>query len=201
MEKLSRRSDGVYETPTGLLAISPRAVSGTLLRNGQSVSWFEFKAGFQSAIQRVEWSTGAPAIAVPADVARILMARNYAANIDDAIMEHWNNFVDQQEANGGGLRTDGPTVEEWVAKGYQATGYPPEGYESKSTPEQIAAAIAAQAPPAEQQTPAAPVAPSADASTAPPAPPAPAAPAAEGSSAEKAPATANAEKAPATKGK
>lgn len=200
MEKLSRRSDGVYETPTGLLAISPRVVSGTLQRNGQSVSWFEFKSGFQAAVQRVEWPTGAPAIAVAADVARVLMARNYAANIDDAIMENWNNFVDQLEANGGELRQDGPTVEEWVASGYQASGYPPAGYASKSTPEQIEAAIAAQTAAAEQKTPAAPVAPASDASTAPPAPPAPAAPVAEGSSTEKVPA-ANTEKVPATKGK
>lgn len=39
----------------------------------------------------------------------------------------------------------GPTVEEWVAAGYKASNYPPSGYVSKSTPEEIAAAVAAQA--------------------------------------------------------
>ena len=49
--------------------------------------------------------------------------------------------------NGGwseGLRQDGPTVGEFVAAGYQATGYPPEGYASRSSQDEIDAAIAAQ---------------------------------------------------------
>lgn len=41
------------------------------------------------------------------------------------------------------LRPDGPTVAEWVAKGYPAKAYPPAGYASKSTPEEIAAAVKA----------------------------------------------------------
>ncbi|ARO24749.1 hypothetical protein TAL182_CH03003 [Rhizobium sp. TAL182] len=43
------------------------------------------------------------------------------------------------------LREDGPTVEEYVAAGYLAANYPPSGYASRSTPDEIAAAIAAQA--------------------------------------------------------
>lgn len=42
------------------------------------------------------------------------------------------------------LAQRGPTVAEWVAAGYRAVNYPPTGYVSKSTPEEIAAAIAAQ---------------------------------------------------------
>lgn len=38
----------------------------------------------------------------------------------------------------------GPTIAEWVAAGYAARAYPPRDYVSKSTPEEIAAAIAAQ---------------------------------------------------------
>ena len=45
---------------------------------------------------------------------------------------------------GDGLRQDGPTVGEFVAAGYQASGYPPEGYASRSSQEEIDAAIAAQ---------------------------------------------------------
>jgi hypothetical protein len=37
---------------------------------------------------------------------------------------------------------EGPTVKEYVASGYKATTYPPPGYASRSTPEEIAAAIA-----------------------------------------------------------
>lgn len=48
-----------------------------------------------------------------------------------------------------GLRLDGPTVAEYVAAGYQASAYPPEGYSSRSTTEEIAAAMAAQTAPAE----------------------------------------------------
>ena len=43
------------------------------------------------------------------------------------------------------LREDGPTVEEYVAAGYQAANYPPQGYASRSTEAEITAAIAAQA--------------------------------------------------------
>lgn len=43
-----------------------------------------------------------------------------------------------------GLRTDGPTVQEYVDHGFLASGYPPKGYASRSTPEEVAAAIAAQ---------------------------------------------------------
>lgn len=43
-----------------------------------------------------------------------------------------------------GLREDGPTVAEFVAAGYKASGYPPEGYASRSTREEIDAAMTAQ---------------------------------------------------------
>lgn len=42
------------------------------------------------------------------------------------------------------LRQDGPTVAEFVAAGYKAANYPPKGYEARSTPEEIAAAVAAE---------------------------------------------------------
>ena len=52
---------------------------------------------------------------------------------------------DEEATEAGSLRDDGPTVAEYVAAGYQAVNYPPSGYGSKSTPEEIEAAIAAQA--------------------------------------------------------
>lgn len=48
-----------------------------------------------------------------------------------------------------GLRLDGPTVAEYVAAGYQASAYPPEGYASRSTADEISAAVTAQATPPE----------------------------------------------------
>lgn len=42
------------------------------------------------------------------------------------------------------LREDGPTIGEYIGAGYPATGYPPQGYASRSTPEEIAAAVKAE---------------------------------------------------------
>ncbi|MCP8894292.1 hypothetical protein KYK29_05070 [Shinella daejeonensis] len=43
-----------------------------------------------------------------------------------------------------GAIEDGPTVAEYVAAGYLAKNYPPQGYASRSTPEENAQAVAAQ---------------------------------------------------------
>lgn len=53
---------------------------------------------------------------------------------------------DGVEVEAEGLRTDGPTIAEFVAAGYPAANYPPAGYEPNSTAEEIAAAVAAEAP-------------------------------------------------------
>lgn len=39
------------------------------------------------------------------------------------------------------MRDDGPTVAEWMEAGYLAANYPPDGYASRSTQEEIDAAI------------------------------------------------------------
>ncbi len=48
--------------------------------------------------------------------------------------------VSPAAGNGAGsdqLRQDGPTVAEYVAEGYKASNYPPQGYASRSTQEEI----------------------------------------------------------------
>lgn len=45
-----------------------------------------------------------------------------------------------------GLRTDGPTIEEWVAANYLAEHYPPEGY-AENPPKNIGWSAAGSAPP------------------------------------------------------
>lgn len=50
----------------------------------------------------------------------------------------------REAGEGDGLQSDGPTVADYVAAGYKASAYPPHGYASRSTPEEIAAAIAAE---------------------------------------------------------
>lgn len=57
----------------------------------------------------------------------------------------------------GALRKDGPTVAEYAAAGYDPKNYPPAGYESRSTPEEINEAIT-KASQASSLQPAAPVA-------------------------------------------
>ncbi|WP_052199985.1 HeH/LEM domain-containing protein [Pseudomonas fluorescens] len=51
-------------------------------------------------------------------------------------------YPNQLDANG--LKLDGPTVAEFVEAGYLAVNYPPEGYASRSSQEEIDAAIEAQ---------------------------------------------------------
>ncbi|TFF37424.1 HeH/LEM domain-containing protein [Pseudomonas sp. RIT623] len=48
-------------------------------------------------------------------------------------------YLDRQ--NLSGLREDGPTVAEWVEAGYLAANYPPQGFASRSSQEEIDAAI------------------------------------------------------------
>jgi hypothetical protein len=42
-----------------------------------------------------------------------------------------------------GLRLDGPTLEEWLKEGYQATAYPPKGFADKRTDDELAESEAA----------------------------------------------------------
>lgn len=51
------------------------------------------------------------------------------------------------------LRQDGPTVADFVAAGYKASNYPPHGYASRSTAEEIAAAVAAEKSPEPKKAP------------------------------------------------
>ena len=52
------------------------------------------------------------------------------------------SYPNQLDANG--LKLDGPTIAEFVAAGYPAANYPPEGYASRSSQEEIDAAIEAE---------------------------------------------------------
>lgn len=90
MEKLQRRSDGFFETPSGLFAIAPRARSG----RKDGVAWFEFKTSFVSEVIRLEWPENAPVIAIDPDVARVMLRNNYANNITDELMQAYNAAVD-----------------------------------------------------------------------------------------------------------
>lgn len=65
------------------------------------------------------------------------------------VAEYYVPVAKELPRMGDGMRSDGPTVEEYVAAGYVARSYPPSGYASRSTDEEIATAIAAQEAPPE----------------------------------------------------
>jgi hypothetical protein len=150
MEKLSRRSDGAYETPSGLFAIAPRAVSGR--RDGNA--WFEFKATVLSPVTRVEWPERAPVIVIDQATARTMLLNGYAFGITDAQMDDYNAAVDAyNEANPADVDAAAREAEEKAAA-------------EKAEAERIAAETPAP-PPAPDAGVAAPEVPS------PPPPPAP----------------------------
>lgn len=51
-------------------------------------------------------------------------------------------IIDKVFEPSASLREDGPTIAEYVAAGYLAANYPPEGFASRSSADEIAAAIA-----------------------------------------------------------
>lgn len=94
MEKLSRRSDGAYETPSGLFAVAPRAVSG----KKDGITWFEFKASVLSEVTRVEWPSGVPVIVIEQATAISMLRNGYAHGITDDLMDQYNEAVAKWEA-------------------------------------------------------------------------------------------------------
>jgi hypothetical protein len=76
--------------------------------------------------------------------------RNASVTVKDAAGREWNfhyqhgaaqleavvETTKQQEPPA--LRQDGPTLKEWLAKGYKAEAYPPQGYAAKPEPNSAA---------------------------------------------------------------
>lgn len=92
---------------------------------------------------------------IVAEFVEVRTGRRYRPDEGDAIdppldAEQIKRLVKAECLTEGGegvptLRRDGPTIAEFVSAGYRADAYPPRGYASKSSPEEIAAAVAAQA--------------------------------------------------------
>ena len=59
-------------------------------------------------------------------------------------VEHLGVVSYPNQLDSNGLKLDGPTIAEFLAAGYLAVNYPPEGYASRSSQEEIDAAIDAQ---------------------------------------------------------
>ena len=94
----------------------------------------------------------------PASAEQMALAKSVGMTIRDPNAYRIGDFIEQADGVAGDapaaylkayeliemLRADGPTVVEFVAAGYLAANYPPEGYESRSTAQEIADAIAEQ---------------------------------------------------------
>jgi len=94
----------------------------------------------------------------PASAEQIIKAQAAGLTIRDPNAYRAGDFIEHADGVAGDapaayleafdlvemLRSDGPTVTEFVAAGYLASNYPPEGYESCSTAQEIADAIAEQ---------------------------------------------------------
>ena len=75
------------------------------------------------------------------------------AEADAHAETHPDRRAVQGEEASGELRQDGPTIAEYVAAGYAPEDYPPSGYASRSTAEEIQAAIDAKSSPKEEDEP------------------------------------------------
>lgn len=115
-------------------------------------------SGAELGIERVTTAAGHAFNEADDSYRRRLLAELVGAEAADAVAPRPAESVPdwQLNLNADGLRTDGPTLAEWKARGYKAEGYPPHGYASKEigapsfepyadvdTAEKIAAAKAA----------------------------------------------------------
>jgi len=71
------------------------------------------------------------------DGATSVSVQGSAPHIGEAYQRHGISVSEMEE----GLRLDGPTVAQWVAEGYKASTYPPNGYASVSSQAEIDKAI------------------------------------------------------------
>lgn len=71
----------------------------------------------------------------------ILAGEEFEVSAEDAKSLERRGLAHRAETDKDALREDGPTIAEFVSAGYAAKSYPPAGYASRSTPEEIAAAV------------------------------------------------------------
>lgn len=72
---LYQRSDGYWETKTGLFAVTMVKSSGS---NSDGLKFFNFKPSSMSETYRVEWNIGDKLQLFPADIAKLLLSRGWA---------------------------------------------------------------------------------------------------------------------------
>jgi hypothetical protein len=75
------------------------------------------------------------------------VTRNFTLLPGQSITITEGEFKAAEADDYGKLRDDGPTVDEFVAAGYQARNYPPQGYASRSSDDEVKAATEQQEKP------------------------------------------------------
>lgn len=88
MEKLHRRSDGIYETDSGLFGIQP--LRGRTYEDGTSN--FKFVGNMAGPTVEVVW-TG-PIAVIESETAMAMVGYGYAQHITDEQMDAWNAEVE-----------------------------------------------------------------------------------------------------------
>jgi len=123
-EKLTRRSDGACETPSGLFAVAMRVRSGVK----DDMAWFTYKTSVMSQVNRVEWPAASPLAILPQANARSLVLLGYASGITGDQLDAYNAAVDVANA----AETTAPAKEQ--ATPAPAPTKPPEPTKAPTVP-------------------------------------------------------------------
>lgn len=117
MERLQRRSDGFYETASGLFAVSPKRH----IYESASYLQFNFKARPLEPSIIVRWRKEDGIAVIDASVAQVMYSSGYATHASEEQVARWNEKADElasdaQEPEGNeGSDTDPPkAIEEPV---------------------------------------------------------------------------------------
>lgn len=140
MEKLQKRSDGFYETPSGLLGVKPKRY----LLETASYRQFSFKVHPVEPSVVVRWRKEDQIAVIDDDVAKSMLSLGYAEHVTEALADLWNAKVeelqsDAQEPEGNPAAEGEPPVVEAELKGEQTQSTASEAQEQAPTPEPDAA--------------------------------------------------------------
>lgn len=102
MEKLTKRSDGIFETASGLFAVYLKRSSGS---DGEN-KWFDFKPQTWGDPVRVRWPSRDEIAVIDHVYATTLFRLRYGVSITQAQADAWNARVDEIE-----LLRDAPALD------------------------------------------------------------------------------------------
>lgn len=156
MEKLSKRSDGIFETQSGNFAVLPVRTSG---RDGET-QWFDFKPASWEDTIRIRWPLRDKIAVIDQTYAMLMFNLGYGRTITEELADEWNERIEEIAADalqpesglaGATLTLAGTTI---PAEGAEPEGGAGIGAETPSLtpPEVIAKAAAAATAPHAPET-------------------------------------------------